>query len=59
MQKKILLALALLCAAPPARADILIPGGALWSAASVIELTAVGGAFTGGSATVSVTYLLV
>ena len=27
MQKKILLALALLCAAPPARADILIPGG--------------------------------
>ena len=27
MQKKTLLALALLCAAPPARADILIPGG--------------------------------
>lgn len=34
-------------------------GGALWSAASVIELTAVGGAFAGGSATVSVTYLVV
>ena len=34
-------------------------GGALWSAASEIKLTAVGGSFTGGSATVSLTYLIV
>jgi hypothetical protein len=34
-------------------------GGVLWSVASEIVLTPVGSAFTGGSATVSVTYLVI
>jgi hypothetical protein len=36
MRKKILLALALLCAAPPARADILIPGASNITVASLL-----------------------
>ncbi len=36
MRKKILLALALLCAAPPARADILIPGAPNITVASLL-----------------------
>ena len=59
MFKAALVLLALLASLSASLADSLSIGGALWSAASVIERTAVGGAFTGGSATVSVTYLLV